>query len=214
MAPTYLCRFPGSASYGRRGSALFNCCNARTILSRHPEVRAKRASKGDGPSASAGILRGLRCAQAPQDDGSRVETISNEKAELRVAAQARRDGLPADARKAAAETIAARNISARDQPGHDHLRLHAAQERDQSAAADAEADEAGARLALPAIAGRGKPLIMRAWEFGAPLDRGQWGIREPKPDAPEVEPDILLVPLAGVRSGRVSASAMAPVITI
>jgi len=50
-------------------------------------------------------------------------------------------------------------------------------------------------LALPAIAGRGKALIMRAWEFGAPLDRGQWGIREPKPDAPEVEPDILLVPL-------------------
>ena len=66
--------------------------------------------------------------------------------------------------------------------------------------------EAGARLALPAIAGRGKPLIMRAWEFGAPLDRGQWGIREPKPDAPEVEPDILLVPLlafdrAGYRLG-------------
>ena len=66
--------------------------------------------------------------------------------------------------------------------------------------------EAGARLALPAIAGRGKPLIMRAWEFGAPLDRGQWGIREPKPDAPEVEPDILLVPLlafdrAGYRIG-------------
>ncbi len=55
--------------------------------------------------------------------------------------------------------------------------------------------EAGARLALPAIAGRGKPLMMRAWEFGAPLDRGQWGIREPKADAPEVEPDILLVPL-------------------
>jgi len=66
--------------------------------------------------------------------------------------------------------------------------------------------EAGARLALPAIAGRGKPLIMRGWEFGAPLDRGQWGIREPKPDAPEVEPDILLVPLlafdrAGYRLG-------------
>jgi 5-formyltetrahydrofolate cyclo-ligase len=66
--------------------------------------------------------------------------------------------------------------------------------------------EAGARLALPAIAGRGKPLIMRAWEFGARLDRGQWGIREPKPDAPEVEPDILLVPLlafdrAGYRLG-------------
>src|SRR6202045_5470632 len=37
---------------------------------RHPEVRAKRASKGDGPSPSAGILRGSRCARAPQDDGT------------------------------------------------------------------------------------------------------------------------------------------------
>jgi len=53
----------------------------------------------------------------------------------------------------------------------------------------------GARLALPVIAGRGKPLTIRAWEFDAPLDRGQWGIREPKADAPEVEPDIILVPL-------------------
>ena len=55
--------------------------------------------------------------------------------------------------------------------------------------------EAGAQLALPEIAGRGKPLIMRAWQWGAPLDAGQWGIREPKADAPEIEPDILLVPL-------------------
>ena len=28
------------------------------------------------------------------------------------------------------------------------------------------------------------------------LARGQWGIREPKPEAAEVKPDILLVPLA------------------
>ena len=55
--------------------------------------------------------------------------------------------------------------------------------------------EAGAQLALPKIAGRGKPLIMRAWQWGAPLEAGQWGIREPKADAPEVDPDILLVPL-------------------
>ena len=56
--------------------------------------------------------------------------------------------------------------------------------------------DAGAQLALPAIAGRGKPLIMRAWTFGDPLKAGQWGIREPMPEAPEVAPDILLVPLA------------------
>src|SRR6202035_2287785 len=93
MAPTYLCRFPGSASYGRRGSALIIVVTRALPFSRHPEVRAKRASKGDGPSTSAVILRGPRCARAPQDDGSRVETIANEKAELRVAAQARRDAL-------------------------------------------------------------------------------------------------------------------------
>ena len=31
--------------------------------------------------------------------------------------------------------------------------------------------------------------------WGEPLAAGVWGIREPKPEAPEVEPDILLVPL-------------------
>jgi 5-formyltetrahydrofolate cyclo-ligase len=45
------------------------------------------------------------------------------------------------------------------------------------------------------IAGRGAPLVMRPWKLDEPLDRGQWGIREPKADAAEVEPDILLVPL-------------------
>ena len=53
----------------------------------------------------------------------------------------------------------------------------------------------GARLALPVVAGRGKPLIMREWVFGEPLVAGVWGIREPKPEAAVVDPDILLVPL-------------------
>ncbi len=56
--------------------------------------------------------------------------------------------------------------------------------------------DGGAQLALPAIAGRGKPLIMRAWTFGDALKTGQWGIREPMPEAAEVAPDILIVPLA------------------
>ena len=55
--------------------------------------------------------------------------------------------------------------------------------------------DAGATLALPVVAGKGKPLIMRAWSFGEPLASGVWGIREPKPEAPEVFPDILIVPL-------------------
>jgi 5-formyltetrahydrofolate cyclo-ligase len=56
--------------------------------------------------------------------------------------------------------------------------------------------DAGAKLALPVVIGRGKPLTMRAWAFGDALGSGQWGIREPKPEAPEVFPDILIVPLA------------------
>ena len=55
--------------------------------------------------------------------------------------------------------------------------------------------DAGARLALPVVAGRGKPLVMRAWAFGEPLAPGVWGIREPRPKRREVDPDILLVPL-------------------
>ena len=55
--------------------------------------------------------------------------------------------------------------------------------------------DAGASLALPVVVGRGQPLVMRAWSFGAPLVAGVWGIREPPPDAPELFPDILIVPL-------------------
>jgi 5-formyltetrahydrofolate cyclo-ligase len=36
---------------------------------------------------------------------------------------------------------------------------------------------------------------MRAWTFGEPLVAGVWGIRQPAPQAPATEPDILLVPL-------------------
>jgi len=135
-----------------------------------------------------------------------VETISNEKAELRVAAQARRDALPVDARKAAAETIAARDFPLAITSGVIISGFMPLKSEINPLPLLQKLSLAGARLALPAIAGRGKPLIIRAWEFGAPLDRGQWGIREPKPEAPEVEPDILLVPLlafdrAGYRLG-------------
>jgi 5-formyltetrahydrofolate cyclo-ligase len=63
--------------------------------------------------------------------------------------------------------------------------------------------DAGAQLALPVVAGRGLPLVMRAYRFGDELASGVWGIREPKPEAPEVFPDILLVPLAAFdRAGQ------------
>jgi 5-formyltetrahydrofolate cyclo-ligase len=133
-------------------------------------------------------------------------SIQDRKAELRAAAQARRDALPSGGRKTAAEAIAARPYPLAITPGTNISGFMPLKSEINPLPLLQKLAEAGARLALPAIAGRGKPLIMRAWEFGAPLDRGQWGIREPKPDAPEVEPDILMVPLlafdrAGYRLG-------------
>ena len=55
---------------------------------------------------------------------------------------------------------------------------------------------AGADARPAGRAGRGKPLIMRAWDFGAPLKAGVWGIREPRPMRPRYCPDMLIVPLA------------------
>jgi 5-formyltetrahydrofolate cyclo-ligase len=134
---------------------------------------------------------------AGHDETKMVQSISVEtaKAEMRATAQSHRDALPADERKAAAEAIAARKFPLAISPDTILSGFMPLKSEINPLPLLQKLAEAGARLALPAIAGRDKPLIMRAWEFGAPLDHGQWGIREPKPDAPEVEPDVLLVPL-------------------
>ena len=123
-------------------------------------------------------------------------TASDQKATLRAAALAKRDALPAAGRQAAAEAIAARGIPIEVTPGMIVSGFMPMQTEINPLPLMRKLAEAGAQLALPAIAGRGRPLIMRAWHFGTPLKAGQWGIREPMPDAPEVAPDILIVPLA------------------
>ncbi|HRF09335.1 MAG TPA: 5-formyltetrahydrofolate cyclo-ligase [Xanthobacteraceae bacterium] len=55
------------------------------------------------------------------------------------------------------------------------------------------AEESGAQLALPAIA-EGK-LIFRAWVPGMQLRRVGFGLSEPGPEAKEVDPDIVFVPM-------------------
>lgn len=53
----------------------------------------------------------------------------------------------------------------------------------------------GFGLALPAMQGKGKPLVFRRWAPGDEMAEAVWGIAEPKVTAPAVEPDIVLVPL-------------------
>ena len=55
--------------------------------------------------------------------------------------------------------------------------------------------EEGARLALPVMQGKGKPLLLRAWSPGDAMQPAAWGIAEPLDDKPALEPDIILVPL-------------------
>jgi 5-formyltetrahydrofolate cyclo-ligase len=122
--------------------------------------------------------------------------IKNEKSMLRAEALARRDALPAATRAAAAETIAKRSFPVRIERGMIVSGFSPMKSEINPVPLMRKVADAGARLALPAIAGRGKPLIMRAWGFGEPLASGQWGIREPTTEAPEVAPDIVIVPLA------------------
>jgi 5-formyltetrahydrofolate cyclo-ligase len=124
-----------------------------------------------------------------------MESAAQKKSELRRDMVARRDALPAALRAAAAVEIAARPFPVPVAPGTAVSGFAPMKnEIDPLPLMRALAD-AGARLALPVIAGRGKPLVMRAWHFGEPLASSVWGIREPMPHAAAVEPDILLVPL-------------------
>jgi 5-formyltetrahydrofolate cyclo-ligase len=122
--------------------------------------------------------------------------IDQFKTDLRKAAFARRDALPAAERQAAAEAIAARPFPLSIAPGAIVSGFSPLKTEINPLPLMRKLAAAGAKLALPVVAGRGKPLIMRSYAFGQPLNEGVWGIREPKDDAPEVDPDILVVPLA------------------
>ena len=123
-------------------------------------------------------------------------SVEEFKADLRRLSLAKRDAIPPDARAAVAEAIAARPFPYAIKPGLVVSGYSPMQSELNPVLLMRKLADAGATLALPVVVSRGKPLIMREWAFGQPLATGNWGIREPGPDAPEVWPDILLVPLA------------------
>jgi 5-formyltetrahydrofolate cyclo-ligase len=64
----------------------------------------------------------------------------------------------------------------------------------------------GGAIALPVVVEAGAPLIFRVWRVGDEMDKGPFGIEEPKSTAAVVLPDILLTPMlafdrAGYRLG-------------
>ena len=132
---------------------------------------------------------------------NQVDAVLQEKAELRREALARRDALPAQIRRAAAEAIAARAFPLTLAPGTIVSGFMPLKNEINPLPLMRKLADAGARLALPVVVGRGKPLVMRGWQWGEPLVAGVRGIREPAPEAPEVQPDILLVPLLAFDRG-------------
>jgi 5-formyltetrahydrofolate cyclo-ligase len=125
-----------------------------------------------------------------------MSDITAAKARLRAQAIAIRDALPAGMRRAASRKVA-------------EIGLVFAAPRAEAVvsgfmAIGAEIDASpllerlhgeGYPLALPVIRPKGQPLSFRSWAPGEPLTTRMWGIREPLAEAPEIEPDILLVPL-------------------
>jgi len=132
-----------------------------------------------------------------------VESVPQTKSDLRREMIARRDALPADARSEAAEVIAARIFPLSIPAGATVSGFMPMKTEINPLPLMKKLAEVGVQLALPVTGRRGQPLTMRAWTWGEPLASGVWGIREPKPEAPQVDPDILLVPLLAFdRAGR------------
>jgi len=133
----------------------------------------------------------------PGHDGvmAELDQIDSRKADIRRDAAARRDALAAAERAAAAVTIAGRPLPVALAPGAVVSGFSALKSEINPVPLMRAFAAAGAQLALPVVMGKGRPLTMRAWAFGEPLDSGVWGIREPPPSAPEAFPDILIVPL-------------------
>ena len=121
------------------------------------------------------------------------QTLKNE---LRQQAFIRRDALNGEERAAATQALARHAAQFEVGSGCIAAGFSAIRtEIDPSALMDA-LQVRGASLALPVAIGRGEPLIFRAWTRDTVLVRGLHGILEPSSDAEEVEPDIVLVPLA------------------
>ena len=118
------------------------------------------------------------------------------KGDLRKVALDARDAMEAAARTVASEKLAARGLPFEMAPGavvsgYSPIRS----ELDPVPLMQKLAAE-GAKLALPAILGRGKSLVFRAWSPSDRLTMGPLGILEPSPAMAELIPDIMLVPCA------------------
>ncbi|MCJ2086875.1 5-formyltetrahydrofolate cyclo-ligase [Methylobacterium sp. E-005] len=138
---------------------------------------------------------------APHSPSSET-TDAARKQELRRAALAARDALGVERRQVASATIARALLAL---PELTQARLVAAfwpirSEVDPRPAAEGLLAR-GQAVALPQVTREG--LVFREWRAGDTLVSGGFGLSEPDPSLPPVDPDALIVPLAAFdRSGQ------------
>ncbi|MCG5236082.1 5-formyltetrahydrofolate cyclo-ligase [Xanthobacter oligotrophicus] len=124
--------------------------------------------------------------------------IAAEKKRLRALALGRRAAMGEAGRAAASRAAANQALAAAGAVQGRTVALFAPfrDEIDTAPLASALRD-AGAVLALPVIIARDRPLLFRRWDKDTPLvPTGAFRIPEPGPEAPEIIPELLLVPLA------------------
>ncbi len=108
----------------------------------------------------------------------------------------RRSALSAEQREAGAQALAQTGIAFASPPPGAVVSGYAAIRDELSPLPLLEALCAGGHpVALPVTAGKGAPLIFRAWRPGAPLETGAFSVPVPGEDAAELTPGIVLVPL-------------------
>jgi 5-formyltetrahydrofolate cyclo-ligase len=135
-----------------------------------------------------------RFALIPGHDGTMSHP--SQKADLRAAALAAREALSGDDRAAAAQAIAVRGLPIETKRGVVIAGYSPIRSEIDPAPLMRKLASQGARLALPVITARGQCLRFRVWSPDDRLLRGPLGILEPSPARAEINPDIVLVPLA------------------
>ncbi len=123
------------------------------------------------------------------------------KAEVRAEALAKRDAVPAAARQAFADRLAALGPRlvldyAPPNPTLVVALFDAIGSEPDLRACCAALAAAGVPTALPSTGARGASLTFRAWQPGDATVAGPFGIREPASHAELLDPDVLFVPLA------------------
>ena len=134
---------------------------------------------------------------------AQTDDIVEKKRALRAAALARRDALAPDVRVRAAKMLAERGLPFKIFKHEVFSAYEPMRSEFDPRPLLEKIIAAGGRIVLPAIVdGR---IVFRLHEPGSKLVAGAFGTSEPPPDARELKPDVLLVPLLAfdAKGGRI-----------